>query len=69
MPCRPRQPPFLETSERNDRLGTSLGCVNRIPGDGLGLVRGLTQQLRGTFKVERAPEARCTVTFVENRTS
>jgi PAS domain S-box-containing protein len=35
---------------------------------GLGLVRGLAQQLRGTFKVERTPGARCTVTFAGSRT-
>jgi two-component sensor histidine kinase len=48
--------------------GFELGDTRRRS-SGLGLVRGLTQQLRGSFKVERASGARCTVTFAENRTS
>jgi PAS domain S-box-containing protein len=48
--------------------GFELGDTRRRS-SGLGLVRGLTQQLRGSFKVERASGARCTVTFPENRTS
>jgi PAS domain S-box-containing protein len=36
---------------------------------GLGLVRGLTQQLRGTLTIERVAGARCTVSFPERRGS
>ena len=35
---------------------------------GLGLVIGLARQLGGTFQVERAPGARCTVRFPDQST-
>jgi PAS domain S-box-containing protein len=53
----------------DDGPGFEFDAAVRKRASGLGLVNGLARQLGGTFRVERAPGARCIVEFQERRTA